>query len=122
MNDGKSAWMKWNQSKKSKKLTETLVITKNLFFEHLTVEQIAKKREFKQQSVEFHIIELITLGYIYLGDLVDDELAHKILDTFDEHPPESLIEIKNKLPENISYFQIKCVLASINNQPDSRHD
>ena len=122
MTDGKSAWMKWNQTKKQKKLTETLQITKNLFFEHLTVSQIAKKRHFKEQSVEFHIVELITLGYIYLGDLVDDELAHKILDTFDEHPPESLIEIKNKLPEEITYFQIKCVLASINNQPDSRHD
>ncbi len=120
--EGKSAWMKWNQTKKQKKLTETLEITKNLFFEHLTIPEIAKKRHFKEQSVEFHIIELITLGYIYLGDLVDDELAHKILDTFDEHPPESLIEIKNKLPKEITYFQIKCVLASINNQPDSRHD
>ena len=122
MNDEKSAWMKWNQTKKTKRLTLTLEITKNLFFEHLSIPEIAKKRGFKLQSVEFHIIELITLGYIYLGDLVDDDTTHKVLDTFDEHPPESLIEIKNKLPKQITYFQIKCVLASINNQPNSRHE
>lgn len=122
MTDEKSAWMKWNHSKKRKKLTDTLEITNNLFFEKLTIPQIAKKRHFKLQTVEYQIIELITLGYIYLGDVVDDELAHQILDTFEHEVPESLIQIKEKLPENITYFQIKCVLASINNQPDSIHD
>ena len=114
--------MKWNHTKKFKNLTPTLQTTLKLFFEHLTVEEIAKHRHFKLQTVEYQIIELITLGFIYLGDLIDDELSHKILETFDEEVPDSLRKIKNKLPNEISYFQIKCVLASINNQPDSKHD
>lgn len=118
----KSAWMKWNQTKKQKKLTPTLSETKNLFFQKYSIPEIAQKREFKLQSVEYQIIELITQGHIYLGDLVDDVTAHKILETFDDEVPESLTKIKDKLPESINYFQIKCVLASINNQPDSVHD
>jgi len=118
----KSAWMKWNQTKKQKRLTLTLKETKKLFFQNFSIKEIAKLRKLKLQTIEYQIIELITLGYIFLGDLVEDEIAHQILETFEEDVPESLKEIKNQLPEEINYFQIKCVLASINNQPDSIYD
>ena len=116
-----SPWMKWNHTKKFKKLTPTLQTTLKLFFEHLSIKEIAKHRSFKLQTVEYQIVELITLGFIYLADIIEDELSHQILETFEEDVPDSLTNIKNKLPSKITYFQIKCVLASINSQPDAKH-
>ncbi len=112
-----SKWINWNYEKKKKKLTETLELTFTLFKQNKSIEEIAKEREFKLQTVEYQIIELITLGFIPISELVDETRQKKILEVIDSKIPESLKLIKEKLPENYSYFQIKCVLAELNRNP-----
>ena len=118
MKKTKSKWLKWNEEKKKKKLTETLELTYNLFLKGHSIKKIARLREFKIQTVEYQIIELVTMSFLDVDDLVNIRKKEKILSKLDKKSLKSLKVLKEKLPENISYFEIKCVLASLNTQPD----
>ena len=112
-----SKWLEWNYEKKKKKLTETLELTLNLYNAGNSISNIAKKREFKIQTVEYQIIELITLGFISIDNVVVSSKQEKILEVIGPDVPKSLKLIKESLPENFTYFEIKCVLAELNRNP-----
>lgn len=113
----KSKWASWASEFKRKPLTQTLELTYNMFFEGKSIEQITKEREFKQESVERQIVELITKSLISVEDVVDKKNLDQIKESFTVENIESLQSIKESLPDDITYFEIKCTLASMCAQP-----
>ncbi len=107
-------WINWNKNFKNKKLTTTLQITYDLFQEGKKISEIMKIRQFKQDSVERQIIELITLGLIDVDKVIGIEKRKLIFNNITKKNITILSEIKLGLPENISWFEIKCVIAHIN--------
>lgn len=104
----------WNFEKKKKKLTFTLDTTLTLFKNGKTIDEICSIRSFKLQTVEYQIIELITMGFINVEDIVSREKIEKISNLILVENVLSLSLIKDKLKEEFSYFEIKCVIASLN--------
>ena len=110
-------WNNWNSLAKNKKLTETLELTYTLFKSGKTFEEILNLRNFKQDTLERQFIELITKGIIDARDIVDENKFEKIKNIIEIDKPKSLSEIKNKLPSNFTWFEIKCTLAYFNSFP-----
>lgn len=107
------SWLEWNKEIKKKPLTQTLQETLLLHRNNYSVEQIAKKRSYKKDTVERQLIELITLSYIDIITITDKPTT-PILQKKDH----SLKELKEQHPD-YSYFEIKAILASYNAQPMS---
>jgi len=108
-------WSEWNKKVKQKKLTDTLKYTYELFLENQDLKKIAKSREFKLETIERQIIELITMGFIHINNVVKKEIQEQIQKQLNK--TSSLKQIKQKLPDEITYFEIKSYIASINLNP-----
>jgi hypothetical protein len=92
--------------------SDTKEQTYNLFKEGLKPEEIAKKRGFALGTIEGHLASFVAKGEINIDDLIDrakKEQILKALENFDES--QGLGAIKKNLPDEISYSQIKYVLA-----------
>lgn len=113
-------WNEWNKKSKNKKLTQTLKQTFNLFINGADIEFIAKKRDFKIETVERQIIELITKSLIDVKDVISETKFNLIYSKISSNKFNNLKEIKDILPEDISWFEIKCTLAYFNSLPEPR--
>lgn len=109
-------WINWNKEFKQKKLTDTLKITYDLFKEGKLIQEIMKLRGHKQDSIERQIVELITLSKINVDDVIGIEKRKLIFKNITKENCEKLSEIKEKLQNDASWFEIKCVLAHINSK------
>lgn len=109
----KSSWIDWISKIKRKKLTLTLEKTLNLFESNKTIKQIAKIREFKIETIEKQIIELISMGFIFVIDVIGKDKFETIHNLINETQIYSISKLKEMLGEDYSYFEIKCVLAYI---------
>lgn len=109
----KSSWIDWISKIKRKKLTLTLEKTLNLFESNKTIKQIAKIREFKIETIEKQIIELISMGFIFVIDVIGKDKFETIHNLINETQIYSISKLKEMLKDNYSYFEIKCVLAYI---------
>lgn len=112
------SWSEWNLEKKRKKITTTLDITLKFFNEGKTINEICKLRNFKLETVQYQIIELITQGFINIKDVIDEKNLNEISNFISQNRTIGLKQIKENLNENISYFEIKCVIASNNLIPN----
>lgn len=110
-------WAEWNAKHKEKKLTPTLAYTLKLFEDKKTIPQIAQIREHKQDSIERQIVELITRSFIAAEDVITEKKLKQILNVITEKNKNSLKTLKELLPENITWFEIKCAIASLNAEP-----
>lgn len=110
-------WVNWNREFKKKGLTPTLENTYNLFKEGNSIITVAKKRGFKQESIERQIVELITMEMIDVNDVLEKAKLKKIISVIDADNINNLSKIKEKLSDNESWFEIKCTLAYINSIP-----
>lgn len=109
------SWLEWNREAKKKRLTKTLEETLNLFLKKNSIEQISKIRDMKIESVERQIIDLITMSFIDIQDIVEQQKKEAIL----EHRDKQLKEI-NQIVPNTTWFEIKATLASLNAQPEKK--
>jgi len=111
-------WVSLNQLKKEKpdsktQKTSTKEQTFRLFRQGLNLEEIAKQRGFTLGTVETHLIPYIASGELHIDYLVPrkkQSLILKALENFDIKT--GLNPIKQSLPEDISYSEIRYVLAS----------
>jgi uncharacterized protein YpbB len=111
-------WLDWNFQKKKKKLTPTLNLTLKYFNSKYSLEEIAKKRNFKLETIEYQVIELITMGFINILDLISKENLLEIEKIIKEKKPANLKDLKNYLPKSFSYFNLKSYLAYRNQEPN----
>ncbi|MCA9460097.1 MAG: helix-turn-helix domain-containing protein [Nanoarchaeota archaeon] len=49
--------------------------------------------------------------------MIDENKFEKIKNFIENYKPQSLSEIKNKLPSDFTWFEIKCTLAYFNSFP-----
>jgi len=110
-------WINWNSKIKEKKLTPTLKNTYDLFIKGYKIPEISLKRNFKEETTQKQIIELIKKSMINIDDVIEKKKRKEILKIIEEKIIYKLSEIKSLLPTEISWFEIKCILAYINSFP-----
>ena len=88
--------------------------TFELFSEGKNAEEIAKERNLAASTIYTHFFHLIANNYLSSSDVVDEGKIKLIADVYKQFKTEpKLKELKEKLPENISYEEIRCVVAGI---------
>lgn len=89
---------------------------------HKTLEQLAaglnpplieKKRKLSESIIYDHIAELIEKGILIASDFVSQEAYNKITKAIEQVPSEKLSEIKALCGDDISYIDIKLVIADL---------
>lgn len=86
--------------------------TLELFNSGKNADEIAKERNLAVSTIYTHLYHLIVNDYLSRSDVVSEEIIEKVTEAYSQFKEEpKLKELKEKLPENISYEQIRCVLA-----------
>ena len=107
---------KQNKSKDStpkQARTPTHELTLQLYNEGMSFAEIAKQRGLTINSIEKHVVKLIEEGKINANDFVAPrhrELIIRVMQKFTTPP--LLKEIKEMLPDDITYLEIQAVRAS----------
>lgn len=92
---------------------DTISQTYGLFQRGLTAAQIAVERHLTENTIYTHLIHLIKAGKIDLHQVVPPEVEVQILQAVETLGSTiALAPLKAILPEEISYDQLKCVLAA----------
>ena len=103
---------KSNGEKSSEVKIDTKTISYNLYKDGKSVEEIAKERNLTFTSIEGHLAFFIAKEEIDINELVTPEKQMLIKEAIKVHGRESLKTLKENLPENISYGEIRMVLAA----------
>jgi len=83
-----------------------------LFRQGFKLEEIARQRGFALSTVQAHLVPYITNGEILIDDLVSAEKQKLILSALEKFSyEEGLNPIKNNLPADISFSEIRYVMA-----------
>lgn len=91
--------------------------TFELFNSGKNVDEIAKERNLAVSTIYTHLYHLIINDYLSSSDVVSEEVIKKVREAYSQFKEEpKLKELKERLPENISYEQIRCVLAGLKKQ------
>ena len=90
----------------------TNVISFNLYKEGKTIQQIATERNLNIVTIEGHLATFISSKQINIDDFVSRENQLLIQKAIKTHGIESLKVLKENLPENISYTEIRMVVAA----------
>ena len=108
------------ESGEKKKKIDTKAESFRLYKEGKRVEEIALERSLTQQTIEGHLAHYISTGEIKINELVSREkilLIESIAKTFSGG---SLTPIKEKLGKEISFGEIKLVIAGMEFQKNHR--
>jgi len=76
------------------------------------LEEIAKQRGFALSTIQSHLVPYVTSGEIVIDDLVSTEKQKLILKALEKlNYEDGLTPIKNNLPDDISFSEIRYVMA-----------
>lgn len=96
-------------------------ITFDLFQQGLSIEQIAEKRNLAPGTIGTHLLSYIESGEIDIRQLVSDVKISRVLDYQRRHPEETKLKpYFEAFNEEISYTEIKWILASSNKKSESQ--
>ncbi len=98
-------------SKQVSGLPKTIQKTLELLAAGLSPSQIEVKRKLSKSTIYDHIAELIEKGALSVSDFVSQSAYNKITKAIEEIPSMKLSEIKLLCGEEISYEEIKMVIA-----------
>ncbi|MEK6937985.1 MAG: helix-turn-helix domain-containing protein [Nanoarchaeota archaeon] len=93
------------------KLSGSTRETLQIFSATKDISKTAVIRNLAESTIWKHLTDLVKLGQLSAVEIVDWEKVRLILNVKDHHPDLGLKELKERLPENISYEEIRCVLA-----------
>ncbi|MFD2116522.1 DNA helicase RecQ [Paenibacillus yanchengensis] len=89
-------------------------VTFRMFEQGLEIQAIAQLRGLSQTTIEAHLIRVLEEGEQFdVSRILDKETFQVIAQVINEQDYEKLREIKEKLPEQITYFQIRVVIYLI---------
>jgi ATP-dependent DNA helicase RecQ len=92
--------------------TDTRTLSYNLYKEGKSVKEIAEVRGFKTTTIEDHLLDCAKLGLeINYSDFVLSEHEEMIINAYREIGGNKLKPIKEALPEDITYNEIKFALS-----------
>ena len=109
----KTAKKKEETPKKPK--VDTKEITYKMFREGKSIEDIAKERSFTRATIENHLAYFVEKGELKVGEVVSTQhqnIIRGIVRSFDK--AYALSDVKNLLPEDYTYAEIKLVIADMN--------
>ena len=107
---GRKRERKNKQNKYTKQRTADISFA--MYQDGLSFEEIAEERGVKIRTIEDHIFKLATEGNeLRWNEIFSDEEERLIRDKIDKHGAKYLSELKDHLPEHISYMKIKAVLC-----------
>lgn len=98
----------------AEKANSTFRTSFNMFREGKSVNDIAAERKLSVQTIENHLSAFISSGELSIGDLVSAEKQQAINKAAQAYGTTSLKTLKENLPEEVSYGDIKIVLTSLN--------
>jgi uncharacterized protein YpbB len=93
--------------------SETRVETLALFRQGLSPDEIAKARELTVRTIYTHLARLIADREIELEKVVSADVIARVRAVVEDIGAERLTPIKERLPETISYDEIRCVIAGL---------
>jgi ATP-dependent DNA helicase RecQ len=99
----------------SKGLSATKLETIELFLQGKSVYEIAERRDLSPQTIEGHIADGVGWGRIEITQVVSEDKIKKIAAIIKEMDTELLAPLKQILGEEISYGEIKAVIAAKRN-------
>ena len=86
--------------------------TFDLFRSGKTIEEISKERDLAISTIYGHLHKLVANDWLSSSEFVQEDIIRKILEAKSKLPiTAKLKDIKEMLPENITYDEIRCVLA-----------
>ena len=93
------------------KLNESIQETFSQFQKLKNITMVAGQRNLAASTIWGHLEMCIKLGLLAAVEVVDEEKVRLILEIKNNLQPRGLKELKQALPQNISYEEIRCVLA-----------
>jgi ATP-dependent DNA helicase RecQ len=101
----------------------TLMQTLTMFQEGLTPAQIAARRGLAESTIYTHLARLITKGHIQLSEVIPAEVEAQIAQAIMQvENISALSPLKAILPSEITFGQIRCVLAAYVDAADPDED
>lgn len=92
---------------------ETKKISLAHFKSGMSIEEIAIERNMVVSTIENHLAHFVNTGEVELNTLVSPEKQILIQAAIKAYKEKGLKEIKDHLPNEISYFQIKLIMAQL---------
>ncbi|MFS0863519.1 helix-turn-helix domain-containing protein [Fredinandcohnia sp. 179-A 10B2 NHS] len=101
-----------NKNKDHVSLTSSTRHTYELLQKGLTLEEIANSRNLKKNTIEDHIVEIIhNIPGFSIDEFVSEEHQEKVLTSYKKLKTKQLRPLKESVGNQISYFEIRLVLA-----------
>jgi hypothetical protein len=113
---------KERKEKSREEKTPTSLISFNLFKEGKSVAEIAKERNLAVGTIEGHLSTFIASKQINIDDLVSAEKLLLIKKAIATHGKTSTKTLKDNLPDDISYGEIRMVAAAEENEIERTSD
>jgi len=101
-----------HREKSAVEKTDTKTLSYNLFKEGKTVAEIAKERNMAIVTIEGHLSWFVGNGDIDINKMVSEQKQLLIKEAAKIYGRESFKTLKENLPENISYGELKMVIAT----------
>ena len=92
------------------------IISFNLFKEGKSIEEIAKERDFAVTTIEGHLASFVANGEVDINKIVSEERQLLIKEVVKKFGNESFKTLKENLPADISYGEIRMVISA--SKPD----
>lgn len=96
---------------------DTKNTTLQMYRQGKSITDIAQERSMAASTIEGHLSHFIFMGELAADAFVSKEIQHLIMEAVDKFGTASLKTIKENVPENISYGDIKITLAAHGVQP-----
>jgi uncharacterized protein YpbB len=115
-------WSKWNLETKESSLTLTEKEIYENFKKNQDINRLSKNLNLKLETVEKHIINLITKSFISIYDILEKEKVKKIIKIIKKnYLNKTLTELKELIEKNqneeIHWFELKLLIAHLNSKP-----
>jgi hypothetical protein len=103
------------RERKEKSLEEKVpsnIASFNLFKEGKSIAEIAKERNFAITTIEGHLASFVATGELNINKMVSAEKQNLIKEAAEIHGSESFKTLKENLPEDVSYGEIRMAIAA----------
>ncbi|MGN6401784.1 MAG: helix-turn-helix domain-containing protein, partial [Flavisolibacter sp.] len=100
------------KEKSTEQKTPTHLVSFNLFKEGKTIEEIAKQRNLAVSTIQGHLLPFIASKQININDLISPDKQKVIKEAIRIHGSDSTKTLNDNLPDDISYGEIKMVIAA----------
>ncbi len=100
------------KEKSTEEKTPTNIISFNLFKEGKSIAEIAQERNFAVTTIEGHLASFVEKGELDINKMVPVEKQNLIKEAAKIHGRESFKILKENLPEEVTYGEIKMVMAA----------